>query len=657
MEIIQEKEIDNSNEPDKVLAVHPIDHDIQPPYVPLMRPQAVVSTQGTNNLNNNLLLSRTTATLEEKTSTCHIFSGKSETIDPSYTNPNSSEEHTSDDNSDYENRAEKNWSSVKSLKKKRRTPGVFQPSCVPGISGDCGEEFKKAAAAYQNALRANDGALPTSGFMREETEKCNSMNNVWGSVIREDTLTSELTSITVGRKSAKLLSSDRGSEAYEYAFGTSSRKPVKREQIKFDREVTEKELDMDLDQYWKKEPEDLVNSENMDTSKQRKNNAICGGKKRAATERSKNMNKKSKGEAKVDSIRELPTIQPGEQMIIPDLSRNFIDILIAQNATVNAEITNSLSSYNSFSVGKELAKHLNEPKAALIIGVVDLVGGQVVYELFQKTQKIEAEGGMMIKNGARRRTPGGVFLHLLREINDDPRVDPKKVKQFFAQSQRNDFHQNNKKYHHSKNHQQKDKGYNRDANRHPYRKNHPNSYQRRPHLGEEGPEKEDSFQKELEALKKLSQKVKGEREKVKSNTAESLVHGVDMENEDGNQSLEEEIKPLPDILTSISNQMTGNIAPKCNAASKRENALEKTGAIASTSTKIVAHHDLLASCQPSTSNLSGYVRSNITNPSSQLDNFEEPEAPPNSVERVDRTISTYEDDLLADFSTEDIDLF
>ena len=293
----------------------------------------------------------------------------------------------------------------------------------------------------------------------------------------------------------------------------------------------------------------------------------------------------------------------------------------------------------------------------LIIGVVDLVGGQVVYELFQKTQKIEAEGGMMIKNGARRRTPGGVFLHLLREINDDPRVDPKKVKQFFAQSQRNDFHQNNKKYHHSKNNQQKDKGYNRDANRHPYRKNHPNSYQRRPHLGEEGPEKEDSFQKELEALKKLSQKVKGEREKVKSNTAESLVHGVDMENEDGNQSLEEEIKPLPDILTSISNQMTGNIAPKCNAASKRENALEKTGAIASTSTKIVAHHDLLASCQPSTSNLSGYVRSNITNPSSQLDNFEEPEAPPNSVERVDRTISTYEDDLLADFSTEDIDLF
>ena len=38
-----------------------------------------------------------------------------------------------------------------------------------------------------------------------------------------------------------------------------------------------------------------------------------------------------------------------------------------------------------------------------MVGVVDLVGGQVALELFQKTQKIESEGGMMIKNGERRR--------------------------------------------------------------------------------------------------------------------------------------------------------------------------------------------------------------------------------------------------------------
>ena len=54
-----------------------------------------------------------------------------------------------------------------------------------------------------------------------------------------------------------------------------------------------------------------------------------------------------------------------------------------------------------------------------MVGVIDLVGGQVVLELFQKTQKIESEGGMMIKNGERRRTPGGVFMQLLRDAGKD----------------------------------------------------------------------------------------------------------------------------------------------------------------------------------------------------------------------------------------------
>ena len=70
----------------------------------------------------------------------------------------------------------------------------------------------------------------------------------------------------------------------------------------------------------------------------------------------------------------------------------------------------------------------------------------------------------------------------------------------------------------------------------------------------------------------------------------------------------------------------------------------------------MSQHDLLVSCQPSTSTISGAVNSNYSNLTSQLENFEEPEAPPNSVERVDRTISTYEDDF-GDCSTEDIELF
>ena len=295
-----------------------------------------------------------------------------------------------------------------------------------------------------------------------------------------------------------------------------------------------------------------------------------------------------------------------------------------------------------------------------MIGVIDLVGGQVVLELFQRTQNVESEGGMMIKNGARRRTPGGVFLHLLREMTDDPRVDPKKVKQFFAQSQKNDFHQDHKKYERNSTHQQKGRGYQRDTNTHPYKKKY-NSHDKRNHPSND-PAK-NSFQNELEALRKLSQKAKKEREKEKPNSAEAPEQAIEMEDDDKQDltdeslKLEEEIKPLPDILTCISNEMRRKSKPQGNTVSKRDDEFEEQVAMPLSSDKIVAHHDLLTSCQPSTSSISGSTRPTQNNLSSQLDNFEEPEAPPNSVERVERTVSTYEDDILSEFNTEDIELF
>ena len=271
-----------------------------------------------------------------------------------------------------------------------------------------------------------------------------------------------------------------------------------------------------------------------------------------------------------------------------------------------------------------------------MVGVIDLVGGHVVLELFQKTQKIESEGGMMIKNGARRRTPGGVFLHLLREINNDPRVDPKEVKQFFAQSQKNDGSQSQRNFPRNNPQQQKAKGPQRESNNHPYKKNY-KPYERRSH-NKNSSKKEDSFENELEALRKLSQKVKDKKQ------SQMVEQPIDME--DDRQDITDEsskmrdAKPLPDILACISKEA----APL---------AIEKN---APTTSKSISQHDLLVSCNSSTSIISRAMRSNSGNVTSQLDNFEEPEAPPNSVERVDRTISTYEDDL-GDFSTEDIELF
>ena len=66
-------------------------------------------------------------------------------------------------------------------------------------------------------------------------------------------------------------------------------------------------------------------------------------------------------------------------------------------------------------LGDELAAKLSEPKTQLMIGIVEIVGVDVALDLFNKTKDIESKGGMMIKNGERRRTPGGVFMQLLRD--------------------------------------------------------------------------------------------------------------------------------------------------------------------------------------------------------------------------------------------------
>ena len=125
----------------------------------------------------------------------------------------SSDTYSSDEDSDSDNQTIRNCPSIRKLGRKSRKRGMQHLTKeAEHVTGDGGESFKMAAAAYQKSLRDNNGALPTSGLSGEERRKGSSTNNVWGSILREDALTSELTSIAVGRKSVKDLNSDRGAE-------------------------------------------------------------------------------------------------------------------------------------------------------------------------------------------------------------------------------------------------------------------------------------------------------------------------------------------------------------------------------------------------------------------------------------------------------------
>lgn len=72
--------------------------------------------------------------------------------------------------------------------------------------------------------------------------------------------------------------------------------------------------------------------------------------------------------------------------------------------------------------GREMAQILEEEKCDLILKVVSVIGKRESLNLFKTTQNIEAHGGMLTMMKNRRRTPGGIFLFLLKtsdKIDED----------------------------------------------------------------------------------------------------------------------------------------------------------------------------------------------------------------------------------------------
>lgn len=66
-------------------------------------------------------------------------------------------------------------------------------------------------------------------------------------------------------------------------------------------------------------------------------------------------------------------------------------------------------------VTQEIAQALGEPNSGLIRRVVEAIGAGRSMELLRQAQEVEAAGGVMTSDGRRRRTPGGVFFHLVRK--------------------------------------------------------------------------------------------------------------------------------------------------------------------------------------------------------------------------------------------------
>ncbi|XP_034942505.1 phosphorylated adapter RNA export protein [Chelonus insularis] len=92
-------------------------------------------------------------------------------------------------------------------------------------------------------------------------------------------------------------------------------------------------------------------------------------------------------------------------------------------------------------VACDITEKLHEKKDSLIQRIVRIVGKQKAIEFYQKTKEIEENGGLLIMNGSRRRTPGGVYLYLVK--NDDY-IPQEKIREIFAVDKKENAEQKKK---------------------------------------------------------------------------------------------------------------------------------------------------------------------------------------------------------------------
>lgn len=65
-------------------------------------------------------------------------------------------------------------------------------------------------------------------------------------------------------------------------------------------------------------------------------------------------------------------------------------------------------------IAEELGEH-EERQVKQLGRVVEVCGVDWSMEVLEETRQIEANGGMMTADGSRRRTPGGVYMNLVKK--------------------------------------------------------------------------------------------------------------------------------------------------------------------------------------------------------------------------------------------------
>ncbi|KAL5004113.1 hypothetical protein ScPMuIL_017569 [Solemya velum] len=204
--------------------------------------------------------------------------------------------------------------------------------------------------------------LSSSSVLVDKSKPSRRTNNIWGSVLTEQTLTQDLVGVGVNT-----FERERSVESYDYTRAQEDTRPF----------LADKVADTEV-------PHDPFEQVLQET---------------ASEERGRKRKKPVK-----DRI--------GQRTYDKTKSRHHIGVTEedSEPAIVNA-----------------ISNVLDEPKIALIDNVVKVVGKKKALELLYLTEDVEETGGMMTMDGYRRRTPGGVYIQLLKTDKDISRKQRNKI--------------------------------------------------------------------------------------------------------------------------------------------------------------------------------------------------------------------------------------
>ncbi|CAJ0943174.1 unnamed protein product, partial [Mesorhabditis belari] len=73
-------------------------------------------------------------------------------------------------------------------------------------------------------------------------------------------------------------------------------------------------------------------------------------------------------------------------------------------------------------LGDEIALALGEKEPFIVLEIIKAIGREKAIELFDKTREVEGNGGLLVQDGSRKRTPGGVYINLFKQ---DPTISQK----------------------------------------------------------------------------------------------------------------------------------------------------------------------------------------------------------------------------------------